>query len=207
MFSVNAPGFLVFMAVLLVIWYRLPAAKRWYVMLAAGIIFYLSLDIPGFFVLFASTLVVWFCARRAMPDDRGGARTWFGIGLAAALGPLLLLKYYAMMAGTLNDLLGLQLWSGSLLQPLGLAYYSLQLTGYLLDVRRGEIQPETRFARLLCYASFFLSITQGIFSPASCAVSGDTLKNTPLPSGWPPWSMRRSPIHRIWICLSLSLAW
>lgn len=164
MFSVNAPGFLVFMAVLLVIWYRLPAAKRWYVMLAAGIIFYLSLDIPGFFVLFASTLVVWFCARRAMPDDRGGARTWFGIGLAAALGPLLLLKYYAMMAGTLNDLLGLRLWSGSLLQPLGLAYYSLQLTGYLLDVRRGEIQPETRFARLLCYASFFLSITQGPFN-------------------------------------------
>ena len=51
MFSVNTPGFLLFMAVLLLVWYRLPAAKRWYAMLAAGIVFYLSLDIPGFFVL------------------------------------------------------------------------------------------------------------------------------------------------------------
>lgn len=164
MFSVNAPGFFVFMAVLLLIWYRLPASKRWYAMLGAGIVFYLSLDIPGFFVLLASALVVWFCARQAGPKAPGNSQVWFGLGLAAALGPLLLLKYYAMMAGTINDLFGFRLWSGSLLQPLGLAYYSLQLTGYLLDVRRGDIEAEPRFARLFCYASFFLSITQGPFN-------------------------------------------
>lgn len=152
------------MAVLLLVWYRLPAAKRWYAMLAAGIVFYLSLDIPGFFVLLASTVVVWFSARCATPDGPPHNRAWFVLGLAAALGPLVMLKYYAMMAGTLNDLLGLRLWSGTLLQPLGLAYYSLQLTGYLLDVRRGDLDPEPRFARLLCYASFFLSITQGPFN-------------------------------------------
>lgn len=164
MFSVNAPGFFVFMAVLLLIWYRLPASKRWYAMLGAGIVFYLSLDIPGFFVLLASALVVWFCARQAGPKAPGNSRLWFGLGLATALGPLLLLKYYTMMAGTINGLFGFRLWSGSLLQPLGLAYYSLQLTGYLLDVRRGDIEAEPRFARLFCYASFFLSITQGPFN-------------------------------------------
>lgn len=164
MFSVNTPGFLLFMAVLLLVWYRLPAAKRWYAMLTAGIVFYLSLDIPGFFVLLASALVVWFSARRAAPDGPPHSGAWFAVGLAAALGPLVMLKYYAMMAGTLNDLLGLRLWSGTLLQPLGLAYYSLQLTGYLLDVRRGELEPESHFARLFCYASFFLSITQGPFN-------------------------------------------
>ena len=79
MFSVNAPGFFVFMAVLLLIWYRLPASKRWYAMLGAGIVFYLSLDIPGFFVLLASALVVWFCASRAGPKAPGNSRLWLDV--------------------------------------------------------------------------------------------------------------------------------
>lgn len=164
MFSVNGPGFLAFLAVLMLFWYRLPAGRRWILMLAANILFYLSLDIPGFFVLLASALAVWWCARRTGPDAPNGSG-WLAAGLAAALGPLLMLKYYAMFAGTLNGLLGVSLWDGQgLIQPLGLAYYSLQLTGYLLDVHRGEIPPEPSFARVLCYTSFFLSITQGPFN-------------------------------------------
>lgn len=163
MFSVNGPGFLLFLAGLAAVWYVLPANRRWLAMLAGGILFYLSLDIPGFFVLLASAAVVWYSARSAGPAAPHGGR-WLAVGLAAALGPLLLLKYYAMFAGTLNSVLGLALWQGQgLIQPLGLAYYSLQLTSYLLDVRRGEIPPEPCFARVLCYASFFLSITQGPF--------------------------------------------
>lgn len=164
MFSVNAPGFLVFLAILLAVWYRLPARRRWLAMLAASLFFYLSLDIPGFFVLLASAAVVWVCARSAAPGAPA-RRRWLAAGLAAALGPLLLLKYYAMFAGTLNGLLGLTLWQGQrLIQPLGLAYYSLQLTAYLLDAHRGETPPEPNFARVLCYTSFFLSITQGPFN-------------------------------------------
>lgn len=164
MFSVNGAGFLLFLAVLMAVWYRFPSRHRWVVMLAANILFYLSLDIPGFFVLLACALVVWWCARRMAPDSPSHSR-WLAVGLVAALGPLLLLKYYAMFAGTLNSLLGLSVWEGQgLIQPLGLAYYSLQLTSYLLDVHRGEIPAEPNFARVLCYTSFFLSITQGPFN-------------------------------------------
>lgn len=148
MFAVTSPGFVLFMAVLTAVWYSLPAGRRWLAMLAAGAVFYLAMDVPGFFVLLASSAVVWYCAPRA------GRRGWLALGLAAALGPLLLLKYSGMLVPALADL-----W-----RPAGVAYFSLQLTGYLLDVARGRLAPEPRFARLFCYASFFLSITQGPFN-------------------------------------------
>lgn len=159
MFSVSGPGFPLLLAVLLPVWYRLPRQKRWLAMLAAGILFYLSLDVAGFFVLLAAAWAVWRCAKRA-PDSRG----WFGLGLAAALGPLLL-KYWGPAAAACNAWFGLRLWAGEgLIIPFGLAYFTLQLAGYLIDVRMRRIAPEPQFARLLCYASFFLSITQGPFN-------------------------------------------
>lgn len=156
MLSVTSVGFPLFVALLVAVWYVLPPARRWWAMLAAGVVFYLSMDVPGFLVLTACSAAVWYCAQRP---------ALFRPGLAAALAPLLLLKYYSMAAGTVNALAGLSLWEGAgLLQPLGISYFSLQLTGYLVDVRKGRIRPEPQFARVFCYASFFLSITQGPFN-------------------------------------------
>ena len=72
----------------------------------------------------------------------------------AALLPLLVLKYSGMLVPGLRDLY----------KPFGLAYYSLQLAGYLLDVWHGRTAPTPSYARLWCYAGFFLSLTQGPFN-------------------------------------------
>ena len=99
-------------------------------MLAASAVFYLSLEPAGYLVLLASAALTWFCALRAP-----AAKRWFApLGLAAALAPLLLLKYYVAAAGGLAALTGLRLWQPQLLQPLGLGYFSLQLVSYLVDV-------------------------------------------------------------------------
>ena len=164
MFSVNSLGFLCFLAVLTPLWFVTRPGRRWQLMLAANLVFYLSIDVPGLFVMLASALVVWLSARHAAPGAASAGR-WFSLGLFAALAPLLALKYYGMAAETANSLFGLSLWDGAgLLQPLGLAYFSLQLVSYLVDVRRGTLSAEPCFARVLCYASFFFSITQGPFN-------------------------------------------
>lgn len=89
------------------------------------------------------------CAARA-----ASRRGWLALGLAAALLPLLVLKYSGMLVPGLRDLY----------KPFGLAYYSLQLAGYLLDVWHGRTAPTPSYARLWCYAGFFLSLTQGPFN-------------------------------------------
>ena len=104
MLAVTSPGFVVFAAVLVGLWYLCAPAHRWQLMLAASVVFYLSLDWQGFLVLLVSAVLVWFCALRAR-----GKTVWFGAGLAAALAPLLLLKYYVAAAGGLSALWGLRL--------------------------------------------------------------------------------------------------
>ena len=61
----------------------------------------------------------------------GLAGVVLALGLAAALLPLLVLKYSGMLVPGLRDLY----------KPFGLAYYSLQLAGYLLDVWHGRTAP------------------------------------------------------------------
>ena len=158
MLAVTAPGFVVFAALLAGLWYLWAPARRWQLMLAASAVFYLSLDWQGFVVLVLCAVLVWLCALRVR-----GKRGWLVAGLAAALAPLWLLKYYVALAGGLGALWGLRLWQPALLQPLGVGYFTLQLVSYLVDVYRGTLLPQKSFARVLCYTSFFLSITQGPF--------------------------------------------
>ena len=153
MFSVTSLGFLPFMALFACLWYRVPQPSRWKLVLAANAVFCLSIDIGAFFAVALATAVVWQAAQHAQPEQPS-RRGWLALGLAAALLPLLVLKYSGMLAPGLRDLY----------KPFGLAYYSLQLAGYLLDVWHGRTAPTPSYARLWCYAVFFLSLTQGPFN-------------------------------------------
>ena len=151
MFSVTSPGFVAFVAVLLALWYHAPARRRAGLLLAAGLLFDLVLAGPwGVVLLLGACTAVWWAARQL-----GGAhrRIWLAVGLGAALGPLLVLKYTGMLWAPAQG------WW----QPLGLAYYSLQLVSYLVDVWHGQ-PAEPRPERVWCFASFFLSMTQGPFN-------------------------------------------
>ena len=158
MLTVGSFGFVLFAALLAGLWRICPQPRRWQLMLAAGLVFYLSLDWQGCLLLCLMTLLVWQAALRL----RAGPG-WFALGLAAALAPLLLLKLRpaALMLG---QAFALRIWDVRVLQVLGIGYYSLQLVSYLVDVRRGKIEPEPQFARVLCFSGFFLSLTQGPFN-------------------------------------------
>ena len=148
MIAVTSPGFVLFAALLAGLWYVCPPPRRWQLMLGANLVFYAVLCWQALPVLLACTFLVWWCGRRT------AAKGTFYAGLAAALFPLLLLKYLPAAFG----------WQGKLANALGIGYFTLQLISYLCDVRRGKLLPEEQYARLLCYASFFLSITQGPFN-------------------------------------------
>lgn len=148
MIAVTSPGFVLFAALLAGLWYACPPPRRWQLLLGANLLFYAVLCPAALPVLAGSSFLVWWCGRRT------AKKPVFLAGLAAALLPLALLKYLPAALG----------WQGTLANALGIGYFTLQLVSYLCDVRRGRILPEEKYARLLCYASFFLSITQGPFN-------------------------------------------
>ena len=142
MIAVTSPGFVLFAALLAGLWYACPPPRRWQLLLGANLLFYAVLCPAALPVLAGSS------------GRRTAKKPVFLAGLAAALLPLALLKYLPAALG----------WQGTLANALGIGYFTLQLVSYLCDVRRGRILPEKKYARLLCYASFFLSITQGPFN-------------------------------------------
>ena len=148
MIAVTSPGFVLFAALLAGLWYACPPPRRWQLLLGANLLFYAVLCPAALPVLAGSSFLVWWCGRRT------AKKPVFLAGLAAALLPLALLKYLPAALG----------WQGTLANALGIGYFTLQLVSYLCDVRRGRTLPEEKYARLLCYASFFLSITQGPFN-------------------------------------------
>ena len=175
MFSVTSLGFLPFMALFVCLWYRVPQPSRWKLVLEANAVFCLSIDIGAFFAVALATAVVWQAAQHAQPEQPS-RRGWLALGLAAALLPLLVLKYSGMLVPGLRDLY----------KPFGLAYYSLQLAGYLLDVWHGRTAPTSSYARLWCYAGFFLS--PSVWSAVCSAVRGGISKSLPLRTVRPLWS-------------------
>ena len=115
MLTVGTLGFIVFIAILSGLWHFTPTSHRWQLMLAASLVFYLSLDWRGCLLLCLMTLLVWQAALRL----RAGPG-WFYAGLAAALVPLTLLKLRPAALA-----LGLRIWDVSVLQVLGIGYFSL----------------------------------------------------------------------------------
>ena len=81
-------------------------------------------------------------------------------------GLLVFLKYYNFFGGTLNGLLmllpfKLQVPVLPLVLPLGISFYTLQATGYVIDVYRGKYAPDRHFGRVALFLAFFPQIVEG----------------------------------------------
>ena len=124
-----------------------PRAYRWSVLLTASMLFYLSESPAALPVLIIMSLWTWYCARKIgsanTPVPAGLSREekkarraairavhkrWLTAGLCADFAVLAVFKY-------LNDVRVLVGASRlGILLPLGLSFYTFQITGYLLDV-------------------------------------------------------------------------
>lgn len=187
--SFTSITFLAWFALVLLVWYCLPSGKRWWAALGFSLWFYLTLDTAGILVLAAAALLSWYCAMRierlqcratqwktenkSLPREERRAgmalyerrqKRWVLLSSGASLGVLFLVKYYAGLAAAINNAVGLDLWRAqNLLIPLGISYYSFFLISYVVDVYRTVIPAERNPLRVMCFASFFLAITQGPF--------------------------------------------
>ena len=152
----------------------LPRRLRWGVLLAASLLFYAAQSPSALPLLVALSLWTWWCARRMAVADtpapagltreekkarRAGIRAvqkrWLMLGLLADFAVLAVFKYLGDVWAHLGaSRLGLLL-------PLGLSFYTFQITGYLLDVYGGKLKPEASPLRFLLFSSFFPQLIQG----------------------------------------------
>ena len=87
-------------------------------------------------------------------------------GVLLNIGALAVLKYSPFFIGIINDLMSSfgiasDIHGPSFLLPIGISFYTLQATGYLIDIYRGKISADKNFMRLSLFLSFFPIIMEG----------------------------------------------
>ncbi len=168
----------------IIIYYLLPLSARWAALLAGSICFYaLFMGRRAEAAVFVCTILIsWFFGRmlekrrrRKTPDQ---VPSWGeGIILAAAIlicvTPLLMIKICSFLRGYTA-----YTFSG-LIVPIGISFYSLQVTAYLADVHAGKVKALDNPLHYALFISFFPQIVQGPI-PRLCQLSDQLIPGNRL---------------------------
>ena len=135
------------------------------VLLAASAIFYASYDAKYLIVLAMSIAVTYFggLLGAGKSDEKAACRI-YNWAFVLNLLILIIFKYTGFILGNLNSLLGLfgvSIAMPKILLPVGLAFYTLQSSTYLFDLKSGKVEPERDIINYSLFVSFFPTIVSG----------------------------------------------
>ncbi len=165
----NSKVFIVFMAVVLVVYYRLSDQTKLWFLLLMSYVFY------GFWnpwlcgLIFLSTLVDYTCALQIDGADAPWKRkAWLGVSLAVNLGALGFFKYYNFFLDSLEFNLALvgaaidlHHWHLDLILPVGISFYTFQTLSYTIEVYRGNFKADRNLRDFALFVAFFPQLVAG----------------------------------------------
>lgn len=166
--AITSFSYLVFLAVVFILYYLIKSKWQSLYLLAVSLVFY-CLAGEGYTLVYlcVSTVSVYFAAQAICAQENAQkARKILTGTLLLNFGLLAVLKYHGFIMWNVNAVRG---WFGQdaigtsihIAASMGVSYYTLQLTGYLLDCywKVGMVQTSlTRFALFACY---FPQMTSG----------------------------------------------
>lgn len=147
-------------AVLLLYWLLPSTAAKNALLLAASLFFYAYGEPVFVFLMVLSSLFHYACALWI-----SRSRKWRGVILASVIvvniGLLCIFKYAAFLAEICSTVTGLGLPVPQTALPAGISFFTFQAMSYVIDVYRGQVQPQKNFAYVLLYISLFPQLIAG----------------------------------------------
>lgn len=173
------------------VYFIVPLKHRWTVLLAASAVFYFSGGIGSGYFMLLTIAVIYVVALildkynaqlkqhlkdnpKLTRDEKKAVKQSFqkkkrlvlSVGLVICFGFLVFLKYFNFLSGEAFSFLRLfgvtaEAPKINLAFPLGISFYTLQATSYIIDVYRGKLEAERNPAKVALFVSFFPQITQG----------------------------------------------
>lgn len=126
------------------------------VMLGFSLVFYAWAGIRYLPLLLGMTFICWFFALRIAGTQEIKRRKLFlGIGVALCLLILGIFKYLTFILGEIQIFTGVPEVIPEIVLPIGISFYTFQLISYVVDVYRGDTQPQRKYWLLLLYSSLF----------------------------------------------------
>ena len=150
---------LLFVFGFLVICYALYAVmpgirSRNVVLLLFSLIFY-AWGGPSLLILLVGMTLICYLGGRLIHAYSSRRRLWLILTLVICLGLLAVFKYTGFFLSNVQALLGVPEVIPAITLPIGISFYTFQLISYVIDVYRGEVEPQKKFWLLLLYASLF----------------------------------------------------
>lgn len=146
-------------AAMLPVYYILPRRYRWLLLLGGSVFlyFHFCLGSPVLLLTFAFSLLVSFGAGLLLERTKDPLlrKRLLAVGIVLSLLPLWPVKFLEFTKG-----LGLSL-PLSVLAPVGLSFYSLQIAAYLADIYNRKIRAQKNPLRYALFVSYFPQIIQG----------------------------------------------
>lgn len=169
--SIKSLPFLAFVLIVFCIYYLLQKTRfQKYVLLVASLVCMISMSSVSATVLIALlSLAVYGIAIRmeTLIGNNAGkvtktVRYWFWTGTVIDIGLLLYFKFFQKTWLILQKvLLSGHIELADLVVPVGLAYYTLALYGYLSDIYHKKYKAERDFFLFLTYVTYFPAIIEG----------------------------------------------
>ncbi len=163
----NSLEFLLFFAIVCILFFSLPNRFRWALLLGGSYIFYMSWEADYAILLAFLTLFNYYAVHYM--DKAGSAgrkKTILVLTIASDVGVLFWFKYLNFFAGSVKAALqhfgvAITVPVFSILLPVGISFFTFKILNYVIDVYRGTIKPERRLGLFALFVSFFPQLIAG----------------------------------------------
>lgn len=184
--------FIVFIAIVFVLYYALPKKMQWPLLLIFSYIFYFMADWRYLFFIVTTTISTYFISikmekinnaqneyiklhkEEMSREDKKAYKAkmkakkwkWLLICLFFNIGILAVTKYTNFVINNINNFLsdGSKLSFVDMIVPMGISFYTFQSMGYAIDVYRDKQEAQKNPFKLALFVSFFPQLVQGPIS-------------------------------------------
>ena len=158
----NSWEFLLFYPIVLLLYFLLPKACKWPMLLVASYFFYICYNWTLLYLIVLTTLVSWISSRIIeKSENKKLRRACLVITLLVCFGVLFFYKYFDFLSVSFFTLINADPIILNLILPVGISFYTFQTLSYVIDVYRGEVKSESNFFFYALYVSFFPQLVAG----------------------------------------------
>ncbi len=158
----NSIDYLIFLPVVLLVLWCIPAKVRQVWLLACSYFFYMCWEAKYIVLILGSTLVTYFSAIiMEKQAENKSKKLVMAICIVLNLGLLFFFKYLNFAIGTVSFFRGEMPRYLEIVLPVGISFYIFQALGYTIDCYRGDTKPEHNFITYALFVSFFPQLVAG----------------------------------------------
>lgn len=163
----NSVEFLLFLPIVFAIYWAIPHQFRWLILLSSSYYFYMSWN-PKYVVLILFITIISYAAGRLLGINKNEKirKSILICTIVVCLGVLFFFKYFNFISESIVNAasclaITLHPVTLRLLLPVGISFYVFQTLSYVIDVYRGDVQPEYNFGIYATFISFFPQLVAG----------------------------------------------